>query len=566
MKKFYVFAVAVALLCVLANLIGPAVAVLMIPTVQWVPTTSTYPKRFTSMLSANEPTTFPFCNASSLADKQWNCTSGTYDFALDSVAEFVYSQVTQDYLSDGNLGNYGSPTLQELALSFEFNVTAVNSSDTSAVSYWAPNRQVIRDLSQDQEDYFDTIHDPNSPYAGFQNSITLNLQRQGPIVQVEQLFTYANVTVTKVDNEREIHCYSFWSCSIAENTCYAKCFRAGTGWNSSSTISTFNVGTVASGRPEDNYTMPVVTRSFFSDRSAFIANDINTGNITDPCFPNGTVSSTANCNYEKIFTDPIPKSIPANYSAVTNAFIVENYVMNDTSLSFISENYLGVGFSTYAVDVTNETSSSSFGVVQINALPITTTPVVMDSSWFQAAWSVNNGEDVSWLRFSPRKLQLTIQNLYRQVSRSPWEIDMTMYDQVFWSQLNSYSLLEAASLLPYNYTDPASDGLKTAFDDAQHPQLAKNANRQVYAFGIDSRTSIVGVVVTSLGCVIAVARAVVGVWSRIRHREPIEILVSAMKHESRAEFEGIEHSETKIAKVRFGIHDNTHDQLLFHKK
>ena len=247
----------------------------------------------------------------------------------------------------------------------------------------------------------------------------------------------------------------------------------------------------------------------------------------------------------------------------TNAFIVENASMNDTSLGFIFESYLEVGFTTYAVDVTNSSYSSSFGVVQINDLPdlSETVPVAMNSSWYLAAWSVKDDYDVSYYRWPAQALQGTIINLYNEVMQNG-TVDYDGIDFWNWLELGSYTVLQAASLLPYNYTNPNTDGFS---DDSFHPQFAKNAVRQVYTFGLNSRTSILGVVVTTIGIMVAMARAILGVWARVRHREPIELLVAAMKHEHKSEFEGCGTSEQKMAKIRFGIHDDMEEKIKFTK-
>ena len=564
-RKFYIFAFGVALLCAVTNLIGPSVAVLMIPTVQSVQTVATYPQRFSTMLSAASPQgpdAIPYCTADDVAKENWACTSSVYDFSLDSMVDYFYSQIQQDYQA-GNLTNYVAPPTQEKALSFQFNVTSINTKEAGVYSMWAPNRQTIRLLSQDQEDYFNTVNDPNSPYQGFGNSITLAMQRQGPIIGLQQALWWGNITTTTVASDKEIHCYhSWWQDG---DQIYAKCFRAGMGWNSSSAISQFKTGTDGTGYKAPEGMVQVVTTSFFSDAAAFVPTDWSTGNLkAPPCFPNGTLPAGSSCDYDGIFSAPLPAHLPQNMSQHTNAFLVESALVNDTSIGFVYESYLDVGFTTYAVDVTNSSYSSSFGVAQINDLPDVsqTTPLVMNSSWYLVSWSVNNTYDVSSLRFSAQALQDSIFNMYDEYQRNG-TIDWEGVYVLTWSQLGTYAVLQAASLLPYSYTNPGTDGLS---DDDLHPQFAKNSVRQVYTFGINSRTSTLGIIVTSIGILVAISRAVVGIWARIRHREPVELLVAAMKHDHKAEFEGCGMNERKMAKVRFGIHDDMNEKFIFTKK
>ena len=574
-RKFYLFAVGVALLCVLTNLIGPGIAVLLIPTVQWVQTPSTYPDRFSALLSAAAPTgkdAIPYCNASDLAAEAWDCTRSTYDFSLDSMVDYFYAQLQQDYLTRGNLGNDVPPPTQEKALAFQFNVSALNEQDPGLYSSWAPSRQTIRGLSDDQEAYYDNVTNTNSVYSELSNSITLNLQRQGPITSVTQSIWAGNMTKTLVDDERSIHCYFNWVVNQDTNNVYAKCFQAGAGWNASGTINSFETGNEDSGWQTDWWgdPMPVMAKAWYSAKATYVRQEWNYPNWTiSSCFPNGTLPSNSGCDYDKIFSATPAVDIPKNYTAqMENAFIVENTVVNDTSVSFVVESYLTLGFTTYAVDVTNASYSSMFGVVQVQSLPDfdKTTPVIMNSSWYMATWSVNDTDSLSYYRYSARAMCNTIQTLYGQLTSDKHVVDWDGIDVLNWGRLGLYTVLQSASLLPYNTTNPATDGLNFAPDDTYHPSLVKNAYRQVYAFGIDSRTSILGLVTTLLGILVAIARAVLAVWTRVRHREPVELLVAAMKHPHRSEFEGVGNSERSLAKVRFAIKDDHDDKIIFQRK
>lgn len=572
-RKFYLFAFGVAFLCILANLIGPGIAVLLIPTVQIIYTDPTYPQRFTTLSSASAPqgpNAIPWCTAEQLAANGYTCTESTYDTNLDSMVNYIYSQLQQDFLAHGKVWNGVAPPTQEEALVFQFNVTALNPHNASVYTAWAPSRQTVRDLSRDQEWYFDNGTNADSEYAGLSNSMTLNLQREGPIVSVTQTLWGGNLTVTQVDDQRAIHCYHKWWWIAETDQYYAKCFRAGSGWNSTGGIAEFQVGTVNSGWLLDwGPPRPAQARSFFADNATYILDDWSTGNLkSQPCFPNGTLPSDAGCDYDSIFKAPLPSLLPQNLTSWTsNAFIIENVLMNDTSLAFVAESYLTLGFTTYGVEVTNATYSSEFGVVQISDLPdmTQTSPIALNASWYLGVWSCNNTNDVSMFRYSAWALQTSIADLYDQVNTNG-SIDWSGIDFSNWSQLSLYTVLQAASLIPYNVTDPATDGINLSPDDMYHPSLAKNAMRQVYAYGIDSRTSILGVVTTIMGIIVALGRAGLSFVTRVRHREPLELLVAAMKHPHMSEFEGCGESERKMAKVRFRIDDSREDKIIFSKK
>lgn len=71
-----------------------------------------------------------------------------------------------------------------------------------------------------------------------------------------------------------------------------------------------------------------------------------------------------------------------------------------------------------------------------------------------------------------------------------------------------------------------------------------------------SRTSYLGASVGLLGCAVVLAQVILGFVDRRRYRSPTQLLVAALEHAPRGEFEGKGHNEVAMAGVRFHIQDD----------
>lgn len=79
--KLYLFAIFAAFMCILANLMGPATAVLVLPTLQWKDILHQPGLQFASLDSGTAPagdSAFFGCNATTLSTRNYSCTSTVY--------------------------------------------------------------------------------------------------------------------------------------------------------------------------------------------------------------------------------------------------------------------------------------------------------------------------------------------------------------------------------------------------------------------------------------------------------------------------------------------------------
>ena len=353
---------------------------------------------------------------------------------------------------------------------------------------------------------------------------------------------------------------------------YAKCFRVGTGWNETNAIANF---TLAEDAPSENSTMnvngvseAVVTQAFFADRALWVQTELIPGADMPDCLPNGTAPSSG-CDYDELFAAPPPPAIPANLSAQsTDAFVVENTMASDPTTALVIEGHYALGFTTYAADVSG--FSPSWGLVEIDAFPDAAAlrPLAVHPAWLLAAWSVAPGGNVPWSRAAARPVQLTTSNLHTTLATDAGRIasNGSDYDQILWSLAALNVGLQTASLVPYSHTDPRTDGLSTAADDPLHPQLWNNVRRQVWAFGLDTRTAKLAVACMGVAVALVLARSALMLATRARHRDPPEMMVAAMKHTPRGEFEAAGNSQMRMERVRFEIRDDAREHIHFAKR
>ena len=213
--KLFLFALLAALLTILTNLMGAATAVLLIPSLQWVETEWIPQQRFDGLASAQPPqgeSVFAgSCSNAQLSAGNYSCTSAIYGPSLDEWAATALSSTTQFTQPYGTaiLG-----TSQESAVQFALNA----SSDLAII--WVASRQVLRELSRDYlsaigvtHNYLRAIGDTEDGPGDtrFNRSLQTILQRTGPSIGVQANCYAGNVSVTKVADEKEVHCFSHWS-------------------------------------------------------------------------------------------------------------------------------------------------------------------------------------------------------------------------------------------------------------------------------------------------------------------------------------------------------------------
>ena len=205
--KLYLFAILATFLTILTNMMGPATAVLILPTLQWVDTDKIPVQRFngTGLASPPQSNRLIGCNDATLRVGNYSCTSEFYGPSLDAYTAYGIESSRQ-------VRESGFPILsssQEGAVQFTLNTTA-NGSLT-----WVPNRQVLQRVSWD---YLKTTGNllqddpPVEPDPVYNASLQTILLREGPSIGVQaDCYTGGNLSITTVATDKEVRCYSNWT-------------------------------------------------------------------------------------------------------------------------------------------------------------------------------------------------------------------------------------------------------------------------------------------------------------------------------------------------------------------
>lgn len=311
-------------MCIIANLMGPSTAVLMIPTLQDRETPKIAVEQFDRLLSERPPAgpnAIPGCTATELSRTNYSCSLIHHGSDLNALitSDTMESNKWDDDLALAEKANVtgkewklgGSEVAVEGILPFKFNA--------SSESYgpWALSRQTLRSLSQDLNGLASVLvgdavtnRTYTERYQPYNNSYSITLQRQGPVISVGAFFSYCNLSTIIVDKQRSISCYPGYYDVESDETA---CFRTGRGWNETNAIETFNVINA------ENDTDQTLIRLYWSDRSIHLENA-----TSNPCFRNDTAPE--HCNYDTLF-DPV--------DSVEDSFIIEVLCPDRRALMFM---------------------------------------------------------------------------------------------------------------------------------------------------------------------------------------------------------------------------------------
>ncbi|KAL4903130.1 hypothetical protein BDW74DRAFT_180001 [Aspergillus multicolor] len=439
----------------------------------------------------------------SLADGLYNCTANLYASTLD---ELVEAAVAIERQFQGREGVLLPPVSQEQQLSFSANV--------SEPFRWVASRQLLRDFSQDLVNYH-VATSSNVPYGyrelypnshRFNQSLQAQLQRVGPTIGLAgTCWFYRATSVIDVSDDRQIRCYA----GLGEAN-VTKCIRRGSGWeNNPSSSASFIIQAPTSSR----FDLGV---SIYSTTSARYLSPDASSCVTD-----------GSCDWDALFSDP-PEPTYRNISASqqTYEYTMPGYT-NDSAIW--CDNTAFLSFAAYALSsspVTNLLQLVQLGVlhdepgsVDHNAVTISLHP-----DWTLAAWSANRRNGfVPGTRGSASR----IIEAFQRFTFNPAE------QALQFRLIHQNALMQAVSLIPYPTTSLTSSSERKTYGDQQEVNpytsaiLTSWATIQLWKYGIDSRTKVLGVVVLIMGMVVVVIITIL--WFEAP-KSPTEIVVGALMH------------------------------------
>lgn len=597
--RIWAFILMTLALCVLCNLMGPATAVLVIPSLQWIDTPKVGNTTFAGLNTADPPSTTGFAYSDTFeytcdeADfNAWNYSCAAHDWA-----EKLDSWTTQ-WVAAASEGSF-STIAQEYDLTFTMNQTSANpQGEYVDFLYWVPNRQLVKSFSDDRtviagiseglnatgicnadsiclsDDEFDT-------YRPYNKSLQMQLQRNGPIVGTYPNFWTDNTGslswTTTIDENRRLQCFArysygyYGSNSFSDGgNSYTKCIQDGSGWGGNTQYANF---TIDGAYDLDTNTIgPGITFEIFSsDRVAFLANgtlptgmsekclfggsDYTWENFTLPTYVNGSVPKDTTCDWNALFNAPAPATNASEYVTTLRMTMSDG---NKTAV--LAVDYIAYSaFMRYSLDPSQLTNPLM--LVQTQSTPANGTAQPLHPAWTLAAWSVDNGGSLPANRSTTIMLLRVMQDLLDGSLYDDDTMPTTEDTNYEYGAVTYLPILQTLSMIEYETTNTTIVGKITkAMTDGrrQQPVLYRNANMYVWAYGMSSRTAYLGVLVALLGSLVVLTQFFMGLVYRRRYRSPTQLLVAALEHAPKGEFDGREHDEEEMARVRFHVRDAAH--------
>jgi len=572
--RIYLFIGFTIVLCILCNLMGPATAILLLPSLQWIDTAHVGNESFVTLNAGAPPdpdSIGPFtlytsyCSSTDFRNLSFSCATDPYASQLDAWLE-----------NDMGSGFYAKGQSQERYVTFSVNRTFEATGTTtyldrnySDVMLWAPNRQVLDSLNEDynrigfmslnvdrdlQPDtgVYDT--DTFDSYAIYNRSLQLTIQRNGPVVgTIVQIHTDANDTAswtTVVDSDRQIRCYSDYDLGLSPlwpnvtTGIYTKCVRTGSGWSTDNKRLGFTISGVQDYNT-DTVAPDVEVSIFSSDRAQFFANGTLPSWLPSVCLDAGDVPSSVDCDWDRLFSsdDADEKLLERMRNIMTIEMVAQTNGTSPNKYKLSIDFVAFLNFTTYQLDPSPITNPAI--LVQTHDLPESGDSIHVDPAWVLAAWAVDNNGTMNPDRTAATEMVYAMNSLLLdQPSRSE-----RMYDLDYMCLL---PVVQTLTLVDFT-TEILPPDDSRSHNPAKHPLMIRNAKIYVWAYGLHSRTSKLGALVAMLGIVVVLIQLVLGFVDRRKYRSPTRLLVAALEHAPADEFKGLEHDEVGMADVRFRV-------------
>ncbi|KAH0536478.1 hypothetical protein FGG08_006659 [Glutinoglossum americanum] len=555
-RRFWLFAFVLlaTVLCIACNLMGPSTAVLVLPTLGWSQIDYPISQRFGRMASSDPPANpaiAPGCNASSLSNGDYTCT-GYYSSSLDahsSISLFNYEELSREYSTQTSLGG-------ESGLSFAYNLTDVNG------AVWVPNRQVLRDVSNDYVVYqasqginqtfedavsFATQNAGRSIDRGlfdsYRNALDVKLFRKGPSMGLSSFCNRANVAEIALSDTKSVRCYNY---TFVVGDYAVECFRTGEGWNEAGFAhSQFSIGNA------DIHSTGNVSVDVYSVLGGIFLN----GSSLSCASP---TESAQSCDWDIMFSANPPSDVtedPGNLQLVeysspsllgSNATVWCLNIVNVTTLD-------------YVIDVSPD--ANTLGLVTLNAPSVQgggrQDTIQLHPDWILAAWAVPRSGTVD----GDRAAALNSVRTFKAAANS--QPPATLNDTAlipdpdmdpFFSQHYLVSL-HAVSLVDFTTINVTESSAHTT--DPSHPPLPVSRSLRVWSYGHESHTFKLGAAVSLFGCLCVLLRVAIGFFFTSRRRSTLKFLAAAMKYSPQGEFDGLE-KESDWARVEVIV---SHDDM-----
>ena len=481
-KRLYNFIIFAASVCIISNLMGPAAAVLIIPSLQWIDVNQASNLWLVKLQSSEPPRgdrISPTCSPGNLTAGNYSCMTRIYGATSDFLAAAAVATADQIFkLPENTLDSRKNalllpPILQEGNVSFTVNISDY---------VWVALRQSVRNITADLMDWdmaTRTLQPAHANYPDshiFNRSLDSRLLQRGPTIGQESFCIINNATESPLANDQSVRCYPSRETII--------CIPAGSGWsNISQARSSF---TIIDQDGRTNVSVSIYSASVSLELTNSTSECATMNHCRwdwDTIFsksqnPPGTRISGPRQMSE--YTSDIPTSAnsTSRYSILCHSKTIlgfANYILNPSPFSNILR----------LVELNlDETSNSIASAPQLFIHP----------DWNLAAWTVNQNGWVLGSRGCARRLITAFQNwITKNGDKSQAVLDF--------ANIHRFIALQGLSMVPFETTTKQPSDA-----NASHKELKSKGMVQVWKYSLDSRSSRFGVVVAMLGCICVLVR------------------------------------------------------------
>ncbi|WPA99021.1 uncharacterized protein RHO25_003635 [Cercospora beticola] len=428
------------LLCVLCNLMGPAVAVLLVPSLQWIDTETTATQRLDTFYAGQPPRpeghavndslrspneNWHDCmNVTYMPQGSYHC-SGIWANSLDAWVEAVFARqggITPVASSQNNISFTYNRTNIGLT---ESGQTDPNSNFHGRV-FWVPSRQVLADLNEDlllvqnMSLGVTPLNDSRlSSFAPYNATVSTVVHRIAPALgatfglwlEVTDTASASPFYDIELDDDRMVRCYKNYESLSAED-----CEEACEGSTSYTRCVELDLANRAAGfwigerymQIGQNYTSGLYTRvdHFASDRAAFLPNDTVPHSVIAAGFEQSCLDplkhDVAHCNWDALFNMSTQNARLASRSRQVNTVHItwdsrmsDGFHRDPEILFIVAIDFAAYrGMANYALD----TSRLSNPLMQLDFQPqisrnrhdgFDPQSIAINPNWTLAAWAAD---------------------------------------------------------------------------------------------------------------------------------------------------------------------------------
>ncbi|KAI9773522.1 MAG: hypothetical protein M1839_002058 [Geoglossum umbratile] len=504
----YGFLFFVISMSVTANLMGPGSAVLMIPVLQYRNTTFKDGPVLKELAMGEQPSDISIsdnCNSSRFLAGDYRCLSNWYGRTLDGLLTGALASYIQ---APVDLWPISSGLSQEGLVSLLFNVTcSVVNHEYDCGLFSSPNRQILRSMSADSEKFLrDSFAGELEP--SLNNSLQTVIHRMGPSIAQNVSCFLSNTSVATITEDRTVRCYGMLDANF--------CVPVGRGWQYDNNNSNFSLENL-------NETIGNTVVNIYSSEVA----------VNQSWAHGGCAAKDESC-WNSGFT--------AKHDTINNVTITEfrNRGVSADSVLFC----LGWFYPSHSHYELDPTVANDINLVRItSSYQDTAAPQGVHPDWFLAGWSTARGRTVT--SRAAGVAADAVSHVYETQGGGGGGAIAIDY----FGFLQRIVFAQAMSLVSFTTTPKDS---RAERNNPKPFTLDSWAVVYVYAYGIETRTAIMGAFVVSVGIACALLRTVTAIIRRERTKSAFELLAAALKHQYDGEFDGMQ-KEVQMARVRVRV-------------